>query len=163
MAREQVATYLNDHLAGSSAGLELLEHLESAHAGTQLEGFFAQLRNEVMADRKELESLMSRLGIAQSHARKATAWIAEKMTEVKLWFDDPANGALRLMEGLEALSLGIEGKRSLWKALAAASEDAPWLQVADYDLLAKRAEEQRSRVEALRLEAAREALLSDAT
>src|SRR5947209_272940 len=34
MSDQYVATYLSDHLAGSVAALELLEHLEKAHAGT---------------------------------------------------------------------------------------------------------------------------------
>jgi hypothetical protein len=76
-----------------------------------------------------------------------------------LRLDDPARGALRLFEELEALSLGIEGKRSLWVALSAAAKDAPSLQLLDYERLASRAEEQRSRVEAKRLEAARKALI----
>jgi hypothetical protein len=49
------------------------------------------------------------------------------MTELKLRFDDPNAGPLRLFESLEALSLGIEGKRSLWIALTAAAENTPAL------------------------------------
>ena len=63
--------------------------------------------------------------VAESRTRKATAWLTEKVTELKLRLDDPAGGALRLLEALEAVSLGIEGKRALWRALAAAAEDAP--------------------------------------
>ena len=47
MADKNIATYLNDHLAGSVAALELLEHLEAAHAGTPLERFVAELRVDV--------------------------------------------------------------------------------------------------------------------
>jgi hypothetical protein len=163
MANEQIANYLNDHLAGSVAALELLEHLEAAHASTPLERFFAELREEVTADRQELEALMSRLQVAQSRTRKATAWVAEKITELKLRVDDRAGGALRLLEGLEALSLGIAGKQAMWRALAAAAEDATELQVATYERLVKRAEEQRLRVEVVRLEAAKKALVPAAT
>lgn len=159
MADAHIATYLNDHLAGSVVALELLEHLEAAHAGTPLESFLAELRADIAADRGELESLMNRLGIAESRTRKASAWLAEKITELKLRIDDPAGGELRLFESLEALSLGIEGKHSLWLALAAAAADAPGLKVLDYDRLAQRAVEQRRRVETLRLETARKALV----
>ena len=157
MADEQIATYLNDHLAGSVVAIELMEHLEAAHAGTPLERFFAELRADVMADRKELEALMSRLGIQESGARKATAWLTEKITEIKLRLDDPAGGALRLLEALEALSLGIEGKRGMCLALAAAAEVAPGLKAIDYERMKRRAEEQRQRVEEVRLHAAKAA------
>lgn len=159
MADEHIATYLNDHLAGSVAALELLEHLESAHAGTPLEQILAEIQAEVAADRQELEALMERLNVAESRTRKATAWLAGKVTEIKLRLDDSAGGPLRLLESLEALSLGIEGKRSLWLSLSAAAENTPALQVLDYERMAHRAKEQRRRVEVMRLEAAKGALV----
>jgi hypothetical protein len=114
----------------------------------------------VEADRKELESLMSALEISESRTRKASAWIAEKFTELKLRFDDPAaDGDLRLLESIEAVALGIDGKRALWRSLAAAAAGAPKLQMLDYERLEHRAEEQRSRIEAVRLDAARKALV----
>ena len=158
MAREHIATYLNDHLAGATGAVELLEHLEKEHAGTEVGRLAAELHADVEADRQALKSLMERLEIAQSRTRKAAAWLGEKAAELKLRLDDPAGGSLRLFESLEALSLGIEGKKSLWRALATAAEEAPELQVADYEELIRRAEEQRSRVETARLEAARRAL-----
>ncbi len=159
MADEHIAIYLNDHLAGSVAALELLEQLEEGHTGTPLEGFLAELRADIAADRQELESLMGRLDVAESRTRKVSAWFAEKFTELKLRLDDKAGGDLRLFESLEALSLGIEGKRGLWLALAVVAEGAPALRLLDYERMARRAEEQRSRVEEMRLEAARRALI----
>ena len=158
MANQHLATYLNDHLAGSVVALELLEHLEGAHADTPLADFFSNLRSEIAADREELESLMGRLHISQSRTRKASAWVTEKFTEIKLRLDDPGDGDLRLFESLEALSLGIEGKRSLWLALSTVAEVTPALRLVDYERLKQRAEEQRSRVEVVRLDTARTAL-----
>ena len=159
MADEHIATYLNDHLAGSEAALELLEFIKAEQSGTSMESFIAELRADIIADRQELEVLMVRLNVSQSRTRKATAWIGEKVTELKLHLDDPAGGPLRLLEALEALALGIHGKWSLWQALAAAAEDTPALQLGDYERLAKRAEEQRNKVEAARLATAKEALI----
>ncbi len=159
MAHEHVATYLNDHLAGSSAALELLEYLQSEYAGTDIAWFAAELQSDVEADRQELETLMDRLHVSESRTRKASAWIAEKVAQFKLKLDDPAGGSFRLLEALEALSLGIAGKQGLWWGLAAAAEDAPALRVLDYEGLTQRAEEQRQRVEMMRLEAAKKALI----
>ncbi len=158
MADDHLATYLNDHLAGSVVALELLEHLEAAHAEDPLHDFFRELRADITADRDELEALMKTLNIDQSRTRKATAWFAEKFTELKLRFDDPKAGDLLLFESLEALSLGIEGKLGLWIALAATSETAPSLRIADYARLQHRAQEQRDRVEELRIKTALKAL-----
>lgn len=161
MAHEHLATYLNDHLAGSVVALELLEHLEAAHSEDSLSNFFRALRADIASDRDELEQLMKELNIDQSRTRKASAWLAEKFTELKLRFYDPKAGALLLFESLEALSLGIEGKRSLWIALAATSETTPSLRIADYGRLQQRAQEQRDRVEELRIKTALTALTAN--
>jgi hypothetical protein len=84
--------------------------------------------------------------------------LAEKMAELKLRIDDPQARTLRLFESLEALSLGIEGKRSLWHALKAVAEKSPSLRIIDYERLIRRAQEQRDQVEALRIDTARKAL-----
>jgi hypothetical protein len=158
MAHEHLATYLNDHLAGSTAILELLEHLEAAYAGTELARFFAALRTDIEADRQELEALMDRLQITESRTRKASAWIAGKFAELKMRLDDNARGPLRLLESLEALDIGIHGKWVLWRNLIAAAEVAPALRgITDYEHLAQRAEAQLKRVELHRLEAAKTA------
>jgi hypothetical protein len=158
MADEHIATYLNDHLAGATAAVELLEHLKAAHAGNAVGQAAAGLLAEIEADRQELRAVMDRLEVGESRARKASAWLAGKVAELKLRLDDRAGGDLHLFEALEALSLGIEGKHGLWRALMAVAQDAPGLQVADYERLARRAVEQRGQVEAMRLEAARKAL-----
>lgn len=163
MSHAHVATYLNDHLAGSVTALTLLTHLESAHAGTPWQRFFADLHADIAADRQELEALLARLQIAVSRPRQAMAWLAEKFAEVKLRLDDAVAGPLHLLEAVEALAVGIEGKRALWRALATAAECAPELRGIDYERLAQRADEQRQRVEVVRLEAARAALGSSGT
>lgn len=158
MSRDHVAAYLNDHLAGSVAALELLEHLETAHAGTDLGRFVTSLRTEIVADQQKLAALLTRLDISASVPRKMAAWLAEKVTELKLKWDDEEKGPLRLLEALEAVSIGIEGKQALWRSLAAASRSNPHLRGPDYDQLERRAEEQRRQVEPLRVEAAEKAL-----
>ena len=82
---------------------------------------------------------------------------------IKLRLNDWAGGEFRLFEALEALSLGIEGKRCLWVALAGAAEQSPALRLLDYAHLAARAQEQRTRVEAKRLETAAAALVAAGT
>lgn len=159
MADDHLAIYLNDHLAGSVVAVELLQHLERAYAGRSVQRFAAELRSDIEDDRRELQSLMGRLNVAESRARQATAWLAEKMTMVKLRLDDWAGGDFRLFEALEALSLGIEGKRALWVALSDAAGAAPSLRQLDYARLVQRAVDQRTRVETLRLETARTALV----
>ena len=155
MDNPHLATYLNDHLAGSEAAIELLDHLEAEHAGTQIAMLAAGLREDIVADRRELEALMARLGISQSATRKTTAWLSEKAAQLKLRLDDPKGGNLRLLEIFEALSLGIEGKRLLWRSLKTAAVYNSELQGTDYQRLEQRADEQRIGVEPFRMGAAK--------
>lgn len=155
---DYLATYLNDHLSGSEAALELLDHVSTTHGGQPAARFAAELRGEIAADRQELESLMARLDVPRSHLRTMAAWLSEKLARLKLRADDRSDGPLHLLEVWDALSVGIEGKRLLWRALAEAATRRPELTGPDYRRLEGRAEDQRRRVETTRLEAAREAL-----
>jgi hypothetical protein len=155
---EHLGIYLNDHLAGSVLAIELLEHLEKAHAGKELEKFIARLRADILADQQVLEGLMRHLEITTSRPRKAMAWLTEKFTELKLRFDDTVDGSLRLLESLEVIAIGIDGKTALWRSLAGAAEINPWLRNMDYTILEQRAKEQRLRIEVERLNAAKLAL-----
>jgi hypothetical protein len=146
-----LSVYLNDHLAGSAAALELLAGLQ------KLPGFDAwaeQLRLQITEDRQQLETLMRDADIAQSSTRKAVAWVTEKLAELKTRLDDRSGGQLQTLELIEALALGIDGKRALWTALRAAAAEVSTLQRIDYGRLIARAEEQRGVVEVRRLEAA---------
>jgi hypothetical protein len=158
MANESLTTYLNDHLAGSVVALELLDHLEEDGAGIAQASILADVHADIQADRQELEAFMAQLGIGVSAPRTATGWLVEKLSEIKLRLDDAGDGALRRLEALETVSLGIAGKQALWHALAAAAEEVPELGGLDYARLGRRAESQREAVETLRLHAAKEAL-----
>ena len=70
MANEFLATYLNDHLAGSLAAVELLEHLEAAYAETTLASFFAEVRRDISVDRKELQRLINCLRLLKAAHEK---------------------------------------------------------------------------------------------
>lgn len=158
---EDLNSYLNDHLAGSVGALELLERLMVTYKGKPLERFFSDLRNEIEVDQESLKALIAKLGEKESAVRKAGAWIAEKLSRAKIQLSETHEGEMGLFLALEGLALGIQGKRSLWCALATASETAPHLCGLDYAMLERRAVEQHDRVEAKRLEVAREVLQSD--
>jgi hypothetical protein len=155
MNRENLATYLNDHLAGSVAALGLLDHLVETTGGTPHEAFFRDLRVEITADQDVLRMLLEKLSAPESTLRKAGAWLMEKAARAKLRIDGSTGSAMERLEALEALLLGITGKRALWLALAASVEP---LENVDFARLIGRAEQQIETVEAKRIEAAREAI-----
>jgi hypothetical protein len=161
MATNDLVIYLNDHLAGSVAALELLDRLIETYEGKPLGRFFEDLRSDIREDQEKLEELIHKLGEEESAVRKAGAWIIEKLSRAKIKLTESEEGEMGLFLALEALALGITGKRLLWRALAVASETVPPLSRLDYSALEKRAVEQKDRVEAQRLEVARKAFRSE--
>ncbi|MFZ1220056.1 MAG: hypothetical protein WAO00_12240 [Chthoniobacterales bacterium] len=155
---DNLTSYLNDHLAGSVGALELLDRLIDTYKGNPLGVFFQELRNDIRADQETLQELIQQVGAEESAVRKAGAWLVEKLSRVKMPVSESSEDEMGLFLALEALALGIGGKRSLWQALQAASQARPQLARLNYTSLEKRALEQSERVEARRLEIARHVL-----
>jgi len=158
---KDLSEYLNDHLAGSIGALELLDRAIETYEGKPLERFFRDLRDDIHFDQEQLKELIAKLDIAESSVRKAGAWFLEKLSRPKIDLGEGGKVDIGLFLALEALVLGITGKRSLWRALHAASRTMPALARLDYPGLEKRAIEQCERVEARRLEVARAVFKSD--
>ena len=62
-SRKHLATYLNDHLGGATAGVELAGSAASRNEGTPVGSFLAELRDEIDADRPRLINLIAGLGM----------------------------------------------------------------------------------------------------
>jgi hypothetical protein len=161
-SNELLATYLNDHLAGAAAGVELAEKLASNNAGTPFGTAVAAVADEIKADRETLHGLMERLGIGKSSVKQATGWVFEKVTRLRFNRQlTGSEGLARLLE-TETLSLGIEGKAAMWQALKGIDGLDAELGRADFDRLIFRARQQREALETHRLQAATGAFHGDA-
>jgi len=79
------------------------------------------------------------------------AWIRESV-------DDPQFGTFLT---LETLSIGVEGKLCMWKALKVVEGQYAELASFDIDTLIERAQSQRDRIEGKRLEIAGSALSAE--
>ena len=158
MATDPLAVYLNDHLAGSRSALQLLDGLIESTRDAKARALLDGVRREIEDDRAVLETVIRRVSGAPSVVREVGGWVAEKLARLKLAVDDPSDGALRRLEALEILALGIQGKSGLWRALSMAASSVPELGQLNFGDLVRRAAEQYARVEDQRLEAARIAL-----
>lgn len=148
---------MNDHLAGSTVGLELAKRAAASNRDEQEFGpALERIRDEIAADKATLEAVMDELDVGRDRLKPVGAWIAEKVGRLK------PNGHLRgysplsrLIE-LEGLYVGISGKARLWGVLeAAVSARVPGT---DFAALAERADRQRTEVEQLQTKAAKIAL-----
>jgi hypothetical protein len=148
ISTDYIEIYLNDHLAGATGGVELARRARKSNAGEREFGPpLDRLCKEIEADRTTLEGLVDGLGISRDRIKPVGAWVGEKVGRLK------PNGQLRgysplsrVLE-LEALAMGITGKKGLWEALRDRGVDAP--PGIDFGQLAIRAEEQRATVEGL--------------
>lgn len=149
---ELLAIYLNDHLAGSTGGVETARRAHGANEGSEFGPPLALLTEEIEADRDSLEAVMEELGVGRSRWKPAIGWVGEKFGRLK------PNGQLRgysplsRVVELELLLLGITGKLRLWTLL---DELVGAETSTDFKALAARAEDQRERVADLQSRAAR--------
>jgi hypothetical protein len=149
--------YLQDHLAGSTAGLELARRTRGANEGTEYGPPLARIADEIEADRRHLQGIMEDLGFGGDRLKIAAAWGLEKAGRLKLNGNLTGYSPLSRVVELEGLLTGITGKWGLWVALLQVAPSEPRLDTALLERLRDRAEEQRATVEALREKAAREA------
>lgn len=155
MAYHGLDTYLNDHLAGATAGVNLAEAATEEHRQDDHGQFFGQLASDIRTDLATLETLMQDLAVEQSATKQAAAEIGSKVMTPKFTGDDDD---LNAFVTLETLSIGVEGKLCMWKALKTVADGYPALAALDIEDLIARADDQRSRIEDKRLEIAPDAL-----
>ena len=79
-----LAIYLNDHLAGSTAGVELARRARSANEGTELGQLLDRLVREIEEDRDTLGAVMDAVGAGRDRFKKTAAWVGEKAGRLKL-------------------------------------------------------------------------------
>ena len=156
--RKLLASYLNDHLAGATAGRDLARRARGSNRGNSFGGFLEGLAEEIDGDRRTLEELMDRLDIGTDRMKVYAGWVGEKVGRLKL------NGRIlgysplsRLVE-LEGLWIGVNGKLSLWQSLRSVADLDPALEGFDFDALIARAERQLEGLEKQRIDAAELAL-----
>ena len=143
--------YLNDHYAGSTAGVELAKRAaKSSRGDAEFGPPLTALASEIDEDRDSLKRIMDRLDVSEDRIKASIFWLGEKVGRLK------PNGELlhfsplsRVVE-LEGLITGVGGKLSLWRTLLELAEREDRLDAGELDVLAGRAEDQLLRLHALR-------------
>ena len=160
LGRDYLKIYLEDHFAGAAVGVELARRIAGQNAGSAYGSEVAKIAQEIEEDREVLREIMTDVDVGPNRIKVAGAWLGEKAGRLKL------NGHLtsyspqsRVVE-LEGLVLGVSGKLLLWRALRDVCDLVPELDALRLDALIARAEEQRERLEMLRLTAVRESISS---
>jgi hypothetical protein len=155
--------YLNDHLAGATASMELARRMTaSAEPGSDRARVLKRLASEIVADRAALVKIMTGLGVKPRGYKVFAAWAGEKAGRLKF------NGHLRTrsplsdMEETEMLRLGVEGKAAAWRTLRTVAGRDSRLDPAQLDELIARAARQSDELESLRVHVVEQVLAGDA-
>jgi hypothetical protein len=140
-----LAVYLNDHLAGSTAVIELVRRAAREHEGTELGAFLARLGAEIEQDRQALRQVMDAAGARPDRPKILAAWAVEKLARLKLNGRLTGRSPLSPFIELEAVEIGIYGKLLLWQVLRDRRPSPAG--AVDLDELIGRAERQLDEVE----------------
>ncbi|WP_413797682.1 hypothetical protein [Streptomyces iranensis] len=141
--------YLNDHLAGATAGMQLARRTAREHRESAFGGDLEDVAAQIMEDREALLTVMADLEVPVRRYKVYGGWLGEKAGRLK------PNGRLRRRSGLstvlelESLRIGVEGKALLWHALLAAVGEDPRLDPDRLTELLNRARRQRATLKSL--------------
>ena len=114
--RKALATYLRDHLAGADTAIQVVESLRDAYRGGPEGTLFESLHHQFREDRGVVEGILAELG----YNSRSTKRLAGRATGNALRVvAGGAPGDLSLFRTLEALAIGVQGKRCLWRAAQA--------------------------------------------
>ena len=114
--RAALATYLRDHLAGADSAIQIVHGLSNTYGGSPEGALFESLSEQFREDRGVVEGLLTDLGdTSQSVKRLAGRATGSALRMVA----GGAPGDLSLFRTLEALAIGVQGKRCLWQAAQA--------------------------------------------
>jgi hypothetical protein len=150
--RDLLGVYLNDHLAGATAGLELARRMAAAAApGSELAAVMRQLVTEIAVDRKTLIEIMATLEVPLRGYKMFAGWAGEKAARLKLNGHLLTRSPLSDLEEAEMLRLGVEGKAAGWRTLRTLSERDSRLDGRRLDALIERAARQSETLETLRV------------
>lgn len=152
---ELLKTYLQDHHAAATAGLELARRAAGSNEDSEYGPELRRIADEIAEDRETLEQVMERLEVKPSKLKDAGGWTAEKVGRLK-----PNNRLLsysplsRVIE-LEGLIMGVTGKQALWEGIQTTTGET--LDGISFPDLAARAADHRERLEKLHRSAVAEA------
>lgn len=132
-------------------GTDLAEQIRQRHQDTPLGELMGWIAPQIEEDRQILVDLMERMNTTKNPIKQAAGWVAEKASRVKFSGAGSGERDQGAFMALEALTLGVEGKASMWKTLKEVQSQYPPLASMNLDELIARAETQHDALERERL------------
>jgi hypothetical protein len=140
-ATKFLSIYLEDHVAGATAGSQRAARLADAEAGSADGAALATLAADIAADRDALLAMMEAMGVEPSRLKTLVASVGEKLGTLKMNGRVVERSPLSTVVEVEALQMAVRGKRSLWETLQAVEATPATI---DLEGLIARADDQAS-------------------
>jgi hypothetical protein len=157
--KERLGTYLQDHYAGSSAGIELFRRAAQQQSDPVARTELTAMIEEVGNDRATLQRFLAAVGKNPDPVKNAGAWVAEKLSRLKPNGELLHRSPLSDVVELEALRIAVEGKAAGWRVLRRLAEDEDLFDKSELDRLLSSVANQVDRLEKLRMAAAERVFL----
>ncbi|MDX6260991.1 MAG: hypothetical protein QOH84_2679 [Kribbellaceae bacterium] len=154
----RLATYLQDHYAGSSAGIELFKRAADQQSDPVVRTALAKIVQEVEEERTALERYLAAVGAKPDQLKNAGAWMAEKLARLKPNGELLRRSPLSDLVELETLRIAVEGKAAGFRVLRSLADDEPHFDTAELDGLLAQTAQQIEDLEALRMTTAQRVL-----
>ncbi|MGI4894040.1 MAG: hypothetical protein ACRYF3_02885 [Janthinobacterium lividum] len=142
--------YLNDHLAGATAGLARFTRAARSHRGTDAGEKLATLRREIAEDRRSLSGFMRSLGVRRRLSLQLAGRLGEALVALKPNGRVLRRSPLSTVVELEALTLAVQGKGAGWVSLRELARTDNRLDAGALEDLVQRAQRQAVELEGLR-------------
>jgi hypothetical protein len=115
--RGALAAYLRQHLTGADAAIQIVGRLRLTHAGSQEGRLFASLFDEFREERDVVRLLLEQVGASPTSVKRLVGQASNAA--------DGEPGDLSLFRTLERLSIGVQSKRCMWRALESLLGEQP--------------------------------------
>jgi hypothetical protein len=114
--RAALVAYLHDHLGGAEVAMQVVDRLRRTSAAPQERQFFGWLHHELARDHDVVVSVLESLGASRRSTKRLTGQASGGILK---FLAGGRRGELALFRTFEALAIGVQGKRCLWRALQA--------------------------------------------
>lgn len=156
--RRYLTVYLNDHLAGATAGRARFARSARAHRGTETGRVLDRLHQEIVEDRQTLLHWMRVLGVPPQRPVQYAGRVGEALGALKPNGHLVRSSPLRTVVELEGLLLGVQGKAAGWRSLRELALTDERLDAEVLEEQVQRADRQAAELERLRRTAVRDVL-----
>ena len=150
MDERALSRYLQSHLAGSDAGLAIASRLAARHAGAELGAAMERLAGEIRSEQGIVRAAIARLPTRPEPVKRVLGMVAAagRFAGSLPFVPEPS-----VIEDLEALAVGVWGKRLLWGAMTRVAASEGGFDDIDLGELAASAEDQEREILRLRQDA----------